>query len=134
MNDSWTYRFEYVRCGKAGCRGCPHGPYWYRYQHRGGKMRKEYVGKVRPDQAGPEPTDRRGRPWDWFDEILSPGGRTLDSAFHCLGLPVGAPEKDCRSAFRRLSLEHHPDRGGDERAMKGLNAAWAYIRSYYRWK
>ncbi|MGH2721036.1 MAG: hypothetical protein ACRDJO_05475, partial [Actinomycetota bacterium] len=24
-----TFRQELVRCGKPGCRTCPHGPYWY---------------------------------------------------------------------------------------------------------
>jgi hypothetical protein len=27
---SITYRLERVSCGK-GCKGCPHGPYWYGY-------------------------------------------------------------------------------------------------------
>ncbi|MDM7911956.1 MAG: hypothetical protein QUS09_02565 [Methanotrichaceae archaeon] len=39
-----TYRLERVSCGK-GCKGCPHGPYWYGYWKEGGKTRSKYIGK-----------------------------------------------------------------------------------------
>jgi hypothetical protein len=39
-----TYRQELVSCGK-GCKGCPHGPYWYGYWREGGKTRSKYIGK-----------------------------------------------------------------------------------------
>jgi hypothetical protein len=41
---SVTYRLERVSCGK-GCKGCPHGPYWYGYWKEGGKTRSKYIGK-----------------------------------------------------------------------------------------
>ena len=41
---SITYRLEKVSCGK-GCRGCPHGPYWYGYWKEDGKTRSKYIGK-----------------------------------------------------------------------------------------
>jgi hypothetical protein len=41
---SITYRLEKVSCGK-GCKGCPHGPYWYGYWREGGKTRSKYIGK-----------------------------------------------------------------------------------------
>ena len=41
---SMTYRLERVSCGK-GCKGCPHGPYWYGYWKEGGKTRSRYIGK-----------------------------------------------------------------------------------------
>jgi hypothetical protein len=41
---SMTYRLERVSCGK-GCKGCPHGPYWYGYWREGGKTRSKYIGK-----------------------------------------------------------------------------------------
>ena len=46
-----TYRLETVRCGKAACRSCPHGPYWYAYWRENGKLRSRYVGKERPEGA-----------------------------------------------------------------------------------
>jgi hypothetical protein len=50
---SITYRLERVSCGK-GCKGCPHGPYWYGYWKEGGKTRSKYIGKnlaVKADKA-----------------------------------------------------------------------------------
>ncbi len=44
-----TYRQEHVRCNKAGCTRCPHGPYWYAYWRDQGRLRSRYVGKELPD-------------------------------------------------------------------------------------
>jgi hypothetical protein len=46
-----TYRRQRVRCGKSGCRSCPHGPYWYAYWREDGRVRSRYVGKERPTEA-----------------------------------------------------------------------------------
>jgi hypothetical protein len=46
----YTYRREYVRCGKQGCKcatGQGHGPYWYAYWKEGGTLKKKYLGKSR---------------------------------------------------------------------------------------
>jgi hypothetical protein len=43
-----TFRQERVRCGREGCRGCPHGPYWYAYWREGGRLRSRYIGKELP--------------------------------------------------------------------------------------
>ncbi len=46
----YTYRQEYVKCGKEGCkcaRGKGHGPYWYAYWKEQGKLKKRYLGKTR---------------------------------------------------------------------------------------
>jgi hypothetical protein len=47
-----TYRLESVRCGKAGCTRCPHGPYWYAYYREGGRLRSRYIGPELPDATG----------------------------------------------------------------------------------
>lgn len=46
-----TYRLESVRCGKPGCRSCPHGPYWYAYYRDGGKLRSRYIGRELPEDV-----------------------------------------------------------------------------------
>jgi hypothetical protein len=47
--NSLHYRLEMVRCGRPACRRCPHGPYWYCYDHRTGcQLKKRYVGKHLP--------------------------------------------------------------------------------------
>jgi len=48
-----SYRHEYVRCGKVGCRKCAgggqgHGPYWYAYWFECGRTRSKYIGKELP--------------------------------------------------------------------------------------
>ncbi len=48
---SLTFRYETVRCGKANCTRCPHGPYWYVYWKEGGRTRSRYVGRSLPDKA-----------------------------------------------------------------------------------
>jgi hypothetical protein len=42
-----TFRLEDVRCGKANCTRCPHGPYWYAYWREDGKVRKRYLGTAK---------------------------------------------------------------------------------------
>ena len=37
---------KYVKCGKEGCRKCPHGPYYYLVWKEGGKTKWRYIGKV----------------------------------------------------------------------------------------
>ena len=39
-------RSQEVKCGKANCTRCPHGPYWYAYWWEDGKRRSRYVGKL----------------------------------------------------------------------------------------
>jgi hypothetical protein len=46
-----TYRLESVRCGKPGCRSCPHGPYWYAYFREGKKLRSRYIGRDLPAEV-----------------------------------------------------------------------------------
>jgi hypothetical protein len=49
-----TLRLERVKCGKARCRKCAegsaHGPYWYHYFRRNGKLTSKYIGKMIPDE------------------------------------------------------------------------------------
>jgi hypothetical protein len=46
-----TYALRMVRCGKAECHACPHGPYWYRWVKKGSRVRWKYVGKTLPASA-----------------------------------------------------------------------------------
>lgn len=53
-----SFRQELVRCGKPGCKTCPHGPYWYAYWREGGRVRSRYIGRHPP----PDPDDAESRP------------------------------------------------------------------------
>jgi hypothetical protein len=39
-------RRRLVRCGKASCTTCPHGPYWYAFWRENGRRRSRYVGRL----------------------------------------------------------------------------------------
>ncbi|HEY9402319.1 MAG TPA: DnaJ domain-containing protein [Pyrinomonadaceae bacterium] len=45
---------------------------------------------------------------------------------------LGAARDDTRAEierrYKRLAVEHHPDRGGDEEEMKAINEAWGVLR------
>ena len=45
-----SYRQQHVRCGKAHCSTCPHGPYWYAFWKEDGRTRKQYIGRHLPGQ------------------------------------------------------------------------------------
>jgi len=47
-----TYALFRVPCGKANCRKCPHGPYWYARFWLRGKMQERYVGKSLMEVVG----------------------------------------------------------------------------------
>mgnify|MGYP003324366231 CR=1 FL=1 len=43
--------------------------------------------------------------------------------YEVLGVARNATDRDLRTAYRRLALEHHPDQGGCEETMARLNHA-----------
>lgn len=43
--------------------------------------------------------------------------------FQVLGVPAQASRDEIERAYRRLAMEHHPDRGGDAQQMARVNAA-----------
>jgi len=49
-----SYQHEWVKCGKPGCKKCPHGPYWYAYWREDGRLRSRYLGSAK---AGRSPGD-----------------------------------------------------------------------------
>jgi DnaJ-class molecular chaperone len=46
------------------------------------------------------------------------------SLYDKLGVPKESSKEDIKKAFRKLSLEHHPDRGGDEEKFKEISNAY----------
>jgi DnaJ domain len=123
------FRAEYIKCGKKGCKSCPHGPYWYGYQRIKGKLHKKYYGKVDPRDKARE---REKRPNHPHDDIFLKSKATLNMAYHILGIGGGMMLQDIKKHFRQLSMKHHPDRGGDEQVYKRIVAAWSYIQSMFK--
>ena len=44
--------------------------------------------------------------------------------YKLLGVNPNSSQGEIKKAFRRLSLKHHPDRGGDAEEFKKINAAY----------
>lgn len=47
MENAKVLQMKYRKCGR-GCRGCPHGPYYYWAQRVAGKVKWTYIGKSPP--------------------------------------------------------------------------------------
>ena len=45
--------------------------------------------------------------------------------YSTLGVSKNASDKELKSAYKKLSMQHHPDRtGGDDAKFKQINEAW----------
>lgn len=55
-----------------------------------------------------------------------------DMCFKMLGLSPSASWSEIEQAYRRKAKIHHPDRGGDEDAMRALNEVYARLKKYHR--
>lgn len=51
----------------------------------------------------------------------------MKNYYHILGLPNLSSILEVKSAYRKLALKFHPDRGGDQEKMKEINEAYEYI-------
>lgn len=130
MKEHWTYRSEYIKCGKASCSSCPHGPYWYGYRHELGKLHKKYFGKLDPR---PRTQTYKEEAVDGREDILSRETASVKLAAYILGIDENCDMKTARSAFRKLTLENHPDRGGDHKTYTYISAAWSWLRAFRSW-
>ncbi len=51
-----------------------------------------------------------------------------DDQYEILGVSKSASADEIKKAFRRSAIEHHPDRGGDEKKFKELNEAYEVLK------
>ena len=48
--------------------------------------------------------------------------------YDVLGVPKGASAQELKKAYKKQSMKHHPDRGGDEEQFKKINEAYATLK------
>ena len=48
--------------------------------------------------------------------------------YSILGVPRNASDQDIRKAYKKQSMQHHPDRGGDEEKFKQVNEAYSILK------
>ena len=48
--------------------------------------------------------------------------------YSILGIPKNASDTDIKKAFKKKSMEHHPDRGGNEEEFKKINEAYQTLK------
>jgi hypothetical protein len=53
----------------------------------------------------------------------------VESNYDILGVTQGATQKEIRDAFRKLILDHHSDRGGDEEKVKKIIQAYEDLKA-----
>ena len=52
----------------------------------------------------------------------------LEMSYRLLGISPSASWQEIEKAYRQKAKVHHPDRGGDEDAMRALNHAYAQLK------
>lgn len=62
-----------------------------------------------------------------FEQIAAAAKQTND--INAVKAMLKAFKIEAEAKFKSLALEQHPDRGGDEEAMKELNAAWDIVKN-----
>lgn len=59
-----------------------------------------------------------------FKEFLIEAKMTPKEAYSILGIDGDTTEQELKKIFRKLSIEHHPDQGGDINKMQQINLAY----------
>ena len=47
--------------------------------------------------------------------------------YSILGVDKNADDQTIKKAYKRLAMQHHPDKGGDENKFKEINEAYATL-------
>jgi len=67
---------------------------------------------------------------------VAPGGgvsqQDLDMCYKILGVCRSSKRSEIENAYRRKAQIHHPDKGGDEDAMRVLNDVYSKLKKVHR--
>lgn len=100
---------------------------------------QEWEAKWREAQAkGPEEGKRFAAEWRRVSsrhrsEIKEQERMTRPKAIQILGLSENPTKHEIKAAHRRLSIQHHPDQGGDEATYKAVQSAHDYFKDLNEW-
>lgn len=82
--------------------------------------------------------DGYGSPYDWkgaFHERmgLDEARRVVseESPYDILGVTTSSTWEQVKKAFRKLAMQHHPDKGGDPATFRKVRAAFEVLESIY---
>ena len=53
----------------------------------------------------------------------------MQTPFQILGVPENASDKEIKNMYRKLALQHHPDKGGDSNKFKAISTAYDQIKN-----
>lgn len=113
---------EWIRCGKQGCRKCPHGPYLYEYFRQDGRLKKKYIGKAFADAL---PDDEPDEPL----AVVEEENLTQDQARVILGVAFGYSFTEMRQSYRDAVRALKPmDAEVAAARYVLLKAAWKVLR------
>ncbi|WP_162299748.1 DNA-J related domain-containing protein [Marinospirillum perlucidum] len=62
------------------------------------------------------------------EESVFTGGGLKARALETLGLKEGVSAKQIKLSYRRLAMQHHPDRGGDPEKLQDINEAMEVLK------
>lgn len=62
------------------------------------------------------------------EETIFTGGGIKAQALKTLGLAEGATSEQIKLSYRRLAMQHHPDRGGEAEKLQEINEAMQILR------
>ncbi|MBE0506443.1 MAG: DnaJ domain-containing protein [Marinospirillum sp.] len=62
------------------------------------------------------------------EETVFTGGGLKAKALEALGLREGVTAQEIKISYRRLAMQHHPDRGGDQEKLQQINEAMEVLR------
>jgi len=57
----------------------------------------------------------------------APSNVDTNKLYETLGVPKTATSKEIKTAYRKLAVQHHPDKGGEEHRFKEINAAYQVL-------
>lgn len=86
-------------------------------------LRDYYLESDNLDNTTTEDVDKMLN--NFWRRYLSPAER--ESALKVLGLQDPVDDKTIKLSYRKLAMEHHPDRGGDKERLQSINEAIRFL-------